>query len=83
VQTAFGIARSDATEENSVMKNETIIENAARKSNTAYPVDEATREFSESLLRSLDDGKAWLLGEKPVTDVYKYYESQLQKAETL
>ena len=48
--------------ERDIMNTERIIENAAKKSGIDYPVDEKTREFSESFLRSLNDGINWANG---------------------
>ena len=44
------------------MFSEKIIKDAAERSGVPYPVDKETREFSESLLRSLDDGISWAHG---------------------
>ena len=41
------------------MTNENIIKYAADRSGMPYPLDEKSRELSESVLRSLDDGVAW------------------------
>ncbi|MCL2052863.1 MAG: hypothetical protein FWG90_00260 [Oscillospiraceae bacterium] len=65
------------------MNTERIIESAAKKVGLGYPLDDNTREFSESFLKSFDNTMAWMRGELPPQekDIHQWLEELQRKAD--
>jgi hypothetical protein len=67
--------------ENIEKRNERIIKYAADKSGTPYPVDEETREFSESVIRAMDGAVEFIKGNYKKIDIQKYLEDMQRMAD--